>query len=44
VVAAGATSASFTVTTAKVTKNAFATISATYAGVTKSVSVTIKRR
>src|SRR5207245_260682 len=44
VVAAGATSASFTVTTAKVTKNAFATFSATYSGVTKSVSVTIKHR
>ena len=44
VVAAGATSASFTVTTAKVTKNAFATISASYGGVTKSVSVAIKHK
>src|SRR5207248_7151374 len=44
VVAAGATSASFTVTTTKVTKNAFATISALYGGATKSVSVTIKRK
>ena len=30
--------------TAKVTKNAFATITATYVGVTKSVSVAIKRK
>ena len=44
VVPAGATSASFTVTTAKVAKNAFATFSASYGGVTKSVSVTIKHR
>ena len=44
VVAAGATSASFMVTTTKVTKNAFATISASYGGATKSVSVTIKRK
>ena len=43
VVPAGAASATFTVSTTKVTKNTFTTISASYGGATKSVSVRIKR-
>jgi hypothetical protein len=44
VVASGATSGSFTVTTAAVKKNVSATLSASYAGVTKSTALKITRR
>ena len=43
-VAAGATTATFTVTTFAVKKNGAPTISATYNGVTKSVGLMVKRR
>jgi hypothetical protein len=42
--AAGATSATFTVTTAAAKKNVGATISASYAGVTKTTTLIVKRR
>jgi len=44
VVPAGATSQTFTVVTAKTGKNVSATISATHAGVTKSATITVRRR
>ena len=44
VVAAGATSATFTVSTAATKKNAVATISASYAGVTKTTTIKVIRR
>src|SRR5438067_5280342 len=44
VVAAGATSATFTVSTAATRKNVIATISATYAGVTKMATIKVARR
>ena len=44
VVPAGATSAAFTVTTAVTKRNSTAAIYATYAGVTKTASLTVKRR
>jgi len=44
VVPAGATSATFTVTTAVTKRNATAAIYGTYSGVTKTVSLTVKRR
>ena len=44
VVAAGATSATFTVTTAAAKKNVGATISASYAGVTKTTTLIVRRR
>jgi hypothetical protein len=44
VVPAGATSQTFTVVTAKSGKNVSATISATYEGVSKSATITVKRR
>ena len=44
VVAAGATSATFTVSTFATKKNAAATLSATYAGVTKTTTIKIIRR
>ena len=43
-VAAGTTSKSFTVTTASTKKNASATISASYAGVTKTATLSVTRR
>ena len=44
VVAAGATSATFTVSIAATKRNAVATISASYAGVTKTTIIKITRR
>jgi len=44
VVSAGATSASFTVSSVAVKKNAGASITASYAGVTKSVTIKVTRR
>jgi hypothetical protein len=44
VVPAGATAQTFTVTTAKSGRSASATISAAYAGVTRSATITVKRR
>jgi hypothetical protein len=44
VVAAGATTATFTVTTTVTKRNASAAIYATFAGVTKTASLTVKRR
>jgi hypothetical protein len=43
-VAAGTTSKSFTVTTASTRKNASATISASYAGVTKTATISVTRK
>ena len=43
-VAAGATSATFAITTAATRKNSAVTISASYAGVTKTATLTVKRR
>jgi hypothetical protein len=44
VVAAGATSATFTVSTVATKKNAVATVSATYAGATKTATIKVTRR
>jgi hypothetical protein len=44
VVAAGTTSKSFTVTTASTRKNVSVTISASYAGVTKTATLSVTRR
>jgi len=44
VVPGGATSATFTVTTAVTKRNSTAAIYATYAGTTKTVALTVKRR
>jgi hypothetical protein len=44
VVPAGATSASFAVTTSVTKRNSTAAIYATYAGTTKTVALTVKRR
>jgi hypothetical protein len=43
-VQAGATSQTFTVTTSAVKRRATVTISATYAGITKSATLTVNRR
>jgi hypothetical protein len=42
VVSAGATSATFQVTTTATKKNSFATLSASYNGVTKATTITVK--
>ena len=44
VVPAGATSATFTVTTTVTKRNATASVYATYASVTKTASLTVKRK
>jgi hypothetical protein len=44
VVTAGTTSSTFNVTTAATKKNTLVTISASYAGVTKTATITVKRR
>jgi hypothetical protein len=44
VVTAGTTSSTFDVTTAATKRNTPVTISASYAGVTKTATITIKRR
>jgi hypothetical protein len=44
IVAGGATSKSFTITTTRPSKNTSLTISASYAGVTKSAALTVTRR
>ena len=44
VIPAGATSVTFNIATTPVRKNTFATISATYAGATKTLQINIKRR
>jgi uncharacterized cupredoxin-like copper-binding protein len=44
VVAAGSTTATFAVTTTVTKRNASAAIYATFAGVTKTASLTVKRR
>jgi len=43
-VPAGATSATFTVSTSSVSSDRTVTISASYAGVTKTTTLTVKRR